>query len=131
MIKYIGKAWPTPSKGVDYSDEIVITVPDQSMSLQEILERFTRGESLPIEHEGSEGETDLGFDLEKMRSVDLVDRQEFIDKMKDIQNRYADKERAEKNALEQKEQAEKKAALEKEIREKIELEKSSNSSVTP
>lgn len=53
------------------------TVPDQAMSLHEIIRRFTRGESLPIEHRGVY-ETRFP-DLEKLRDADIFERQEQIE----------------------------------------------------
>lgn len=56
-------------------------VPNQSLSLQEILERFTRGEPLEIGRIGAVYD-DGAEDLEKMAHADLVDKQEFVDKLK-------------------------------------------------
>jgi len=83
-------ASPLPSKGVDFRSIKKQVVPNQSMSLQEIIERFTRGEPLPIGQEGSfsEGEDDL----EKLKTMDLVDKQEYIDKLKSTQKSYEKQE---------------------------------------
>lgn len=71
------------------------------MSLQEILERFTRGEPLEIGK-------DAGFDeqgdddLEKVQHMDLVDREEYVDKLKKTKKFYdaQQKARAEKRQSE-------------------------------
>lgn len=94
-------AIPVPSKGTDYSKEVDIVVPDQSMSLQEILERFTRGEPLEVGHDvqdGDDSDNPLNIDLEKLANSDLVDKAEFVEKLKDVQRRYnvQEKEKAAK-----------------------------------
>lgn len=66
--------------GQDFSDEKTVTIPDQSMSLKEILRRFVRRESLPVEHKGVYAE---GFgDLEKMVNEDFVEQEERINELK-------------------------------------------------
>lgn len=63
-----------------------IVVPNQSMSLQEILERFTRNEELPIGKDVQYHESE--DDLEKVQHMDLVDREEFMDKLKETQKAF-------------------------------------------
>lgn len=75
-----------------------VTVPNQSMSLREILQRFTRKESLPISKEGVYNE-DYG-DLEKMAHEDPVIQAERIAELKDTQQRYKTQE-TKKQAAEQ------------------------------
>jgi len=60
--------------GKSFSKEKVLTVPNQSMSLRDILLRFTRRESLPVEREGFYADN-LG-DLEKMGNEDITVRKE-------------------------------------------------------
>lgn len=60
--------------GLDLSAEPVVVVPNQSMSLREILRRFVRKESLPVSQEGIYEER-MG-DLEKMSKEDIVIRHE-------------------------------------------------------
>lgn len=90
---------PEPSVGTDYFDVIDQVVPDQSMSLDEILTRFVRGESLPVGfdvQEGDENETRpelADVDLEKLANSDLVDKAEFVDKLKNLQYAYDKQER--------------------------------------
>lgn len=67
-------------------------VPNQSMSLQEILERFTRGEALAIGR-GTPEYHESEDDLEKLKNSDLVDRQEYLDKLKATQGNYAKQEK--------------------------------------
>lgn len=99
------KAIPNPSDGLDLSGEELITVPDQSLSLQEILDRFTRKESLPIANDGlyendndEVGETDLG----KFHAMDIVDQYSHIENMFEKQKRYeSELEQARAKALEE------------------------------
>lgn len=56
------------------------TVPNQSMSLREIIQRFTRKESLPIEKEGIYVEG-LG-DLEKMDKADIQEKREAYERVR-------------------------------------------------
>lgn len=84
-------SWPVPSPGEDYSQVKDIVVPDDSLSLEEILLRFTRGEALPVGQEVQEGEDSdnpLNVDLEKLRDSDLVDKEEFIAKLQEVQRQY-------------------------------------------
>jgi len=61
-------------KGQSFKDCKSMVMPSQSMSLQEIIQRFTRRESLPIEHEGVYIEN-MG-DLEKIAREDVTQRHE-------------------------------------------------------
>lgn len=67
-------------KGQDFSKEKIVVVPNQSMSLQEILRRFVRRESLPISKEGTY-DTRFG-DLEKMQNLDITEKMEHVAKIK-------------------------------------------------
>lgn len=84
-----------------------LTVPDQAMSLAEILMRFTRNEALPIDQGGvyHESEDDLG----KVGHLDLVERAEFVERQKETQKRFQqqekEKERKRLEALEADERA--------------------------
>lgn len=60
---------PVKVTGKSFKGVKVITVPDQSMSLADILKRFIRKESLPVAREGFYSE-ELG-DVEKMQKQDL------------------------------------------------------------
>lgn len=93
MMKFKSIAAPEPSKGVTIKGPKLVQ-PNQSLSLQEILDRFTRGEPLaigqPVEYHESDD------DLEKIAHADMVDKQEFIDKQKDTQKRFEREERKRK-----------------------------------
>lgn len=80
-MKFKSIANPTASKGVSFKGHKKLVVPDQSMTLEEILRRFTRGESLEIGRDpvfDEEGEDDL----EKVQHMDLVERQEYVNRLK-------------------------------------------------
>lgn len=91
-------ASPEITPGVIYLDENgrrqkKLTVPNRSLSLQEILERFTRGEPLEVSlGEGTYHESDT--DLEKMAHKDLVDREEYTERLRQTQKNYEKQERA-------------------------------------
>lgn len=91
-MKFKSIASPEPSKGVKYSGK-KLCVPNQALSLKEILARFVRGEPLPIGREGM-AYHESEDDLEKMRHLDLVDRQEYIDKLKQTQKDFDHQEKA-------------------------------------
>lgn len=91
-----------------------MVVPDQSLSLQEILLRFTRNEQLPIGKDVQFHESD--DDLEKVSKMDLVDRAEYVDKLKETQKGFEKQER--KKAADIKKRAEEKVL--EEARQKLE-----------
>lgn len=97
-MKYKSIAIPEPSLGVKFTGKKIV-VPDQSLSLQEILDRFTRGEPLEIGKDVQYHESD--DDLEKVSHMDLVDKAEFIEKQKETQRAY-DKQEKRKAAAEKK-----------------------------
>jgi len=53
------------------------TVPDQSLSLKQILSRYSRGQSLPSSGKAVFLEDDA--DLSKFKSLDMVEQQEIIE----------------------------------------------------
>lgn len=55
-------------------------VPNQSMTLQEIIKRFIKRESLPTEKQGVYVETD--YDLEKLSKEDQTIQDEVLEEMK-------------------------------------------------
>lgn len=81
-MKTIRKAYA----GQDYSKVVKRTQPNQSMSLQTILERFTRNEPLSIGKDVSYSESE--DDLEKLIHLDPVDRAAYIRKMQEVQDKY-------------------------------------------
>lgn len=57
----------------------VCTIPNQSMTLHDIIKRFLRKESLPIEHSGVYA---TGFgDVEKLGNMDIVERKEYGERL--------------------------------------------------
>lgn len=96
-MKFKLSSCPEPSEGQDYTNEIDQVVPDQGLSLEEILTRFTRGEPLDVgfdTNQGSEDENPLNIDLEKLANSDLVDKAEFIGQLQELQKKYEDQEKA-------------------------------------
>lgn len=69
---------------VEYRDrEMVhkkVVIPNQSMSLKEIIKRFVRKESLPIEQQGVYYESE--YDLEKLANADMTERAEVLEKVR-------------------------------------------------
>lgn len=113
-MKYKLTSLPLPSLGESYVGVPDEVVPDQSMSLREILSRFTRGEAVPVGHDTSEGIQDE--DLEKLKHADLVDKAEYMEKLKDVQRTHEAQEKAKaKKAAEEAAKAAK-AAEERRIR---------------
>lgn len=123
-MKFKGLAIPPVSKGIRITEPDQV-VPDQSLTLRDILTRFVRREALPVAHQGvygSEGSIDpesdspFNVDQEKLRHADLTVKDEFRELV-------AEHEREYKRALERKaetgrqEKAEKdKADFEKKVR---------------
>lgn len=112
-MKFKSKAHPEPYKGSDLGGK-KITVPDQSMSLKEILQRFVRGEPVPVGRDVQYHESE--DDLEKIAHEDLVDQAEFHEKQVETQKTYV----REQKAREQKERDAVRARLEAEERDKLE-----------
>lgn len=122
-MKYKKFAIPQPSLGEDYTNVPVIVVPDQSLSLKDILERFTRDESLPIGQETNYGENEdddnpLHVDLEKLAVADLTEKAEYRETLAAVTKNY---ERQEKQKAFKKAQADKISAENAEA-ERIEAE---------
>lgn len=93
-------------KKQSFEGEKILTVPNQSLTLKEILKRFVRREALPIEQEGVYHEGD--HDLEKVANEDIVVRYELLEeqrqKVRDLKkrlNEQEEKSRAEAYAKEQ------------------------------
>lgn len=93
-MKYKQSSLPAPSVGDDYSKVKSIVVPDQSLSLKDILTRFTRGEPLNVAHPVAYGVEGMDTDLEKLSNADLVDKAEYMDKLKNVQKLYDKQEKA-------------------------------------
>lgn len=116
---FFSNAMPPVDKGLDCSEWPEITVPNDAISLEEMLRRFTVGEPLDVEHSGnyvddlSEDDeyTDpalAGVDLEKMAKADLVDKEEFIGRLKKSRETFEaqEKEKRDKEEAERKEREE-------------------------
>lgn len=77
------------------------TVPNQSLSLKQILTKFIKREALPVGRQGVY-ETKFG-DLEKIMNADFVEREEFFKRMdswiKDHESRLKDKEEKDRAKL--------------------------------
>lgn len=121
MMKFKKGAIPEePDKGVDFSNEKSIVVPDQAMSLQTILEKFTRGEELAIGMDSEFGDDNLdnplNVDLEKLATADLTEKAEFVEELRKVQNDWRSVEKAEAEKAEAERAAAVKAADEKRIR---------------
>ena len=108
---------PDPAPGQTITEPSIVQ-PNQSMSLQEILERFTRGEELAVGKDVQYHESD--DDLEKVANMDLVDKQEFAEKLAETQRKYAAQEKRREKAERDKIVAEaaKKLADEQKAKEK-------------
>lgn len=123
-MRYVKSSLPRPSDGLQ-AKWVNIVVPDQSLTLKDILERFTRGEAMPIARDeqfgGNEDLDDpLNFDLEKLVKADMTERDEVAQKIKEmrVQAEREEKERGRKEA-EHKAKA-KAAAEEKRIADEVE-----------
>lgn len=80
--RYAGRKWKLMEHHVSHLDPISMTVPDESMSLQEILRKHTSGMNT-VETNYREGqyndEDDFDApDLEKLRDMDIHDRENYI-----------------------------------------------------
>lgn len=95
MSKYV--LYPKrPRKPQDVSGWKSRAVPNQSMSLQEILRRFVKRESLPAMKEGiyHEGE----YDLEKVAKMDMVEQSDILEEVKkDVENKKKRMEKVKKD----------------------------------
>lgn len=107
-MKFKSIAWPEPSVGILVGGPELV-VPNQALTLRQILERFTRNQALPVGRETGydEGEEDL----EKVAHMDLVDKAEHMEKWRKTQKAYEAQEKAKAKARSEQ--------LEKEEREKL------------
>lgn len=90
MVKFKSFAWPSPDRGRKPVGKSLV-VPDQSMSLETILARFTRGESVMVGKDVQYHESD--DDLEKVSRMDLVDKAEYTEKLKQTQINFEKQEK--------------------------------------
>lgn len=123
-MKFKSVAIPSPSLGVgcDPKKRPKLVVPNQSMSLREILTRFVRQEALPVEHKGvfgsdgsidPESDSEFNIDQEKAKGWDLTEKDDFAEK---VRARHA-----EHHALEQ--EKAKKAKADAEVKAKADYDK--------
>lgn len=89
-MKYLASSIPTRTKGQGGFPPKQVQ-PNQAMSLETILERFTRGEPVAIGRDVQYHESD--DDLEKVSNMDLVDKAEYVDKLKQTQKDYEKQEK--------------------------------------
>lgn len=115
---------PQPSRGYRIKEKDQV-VPDQSMSLKEILTRFTRSEPLPVGHNGSYGsdsgidpESDSPFniDLEKARHMDLTEKDDFKELVAQAEAEHKAAEQKKAETGRQKKAEKDKAEFEKRVR---------------
>lgn len=103
-MKFKSLSTPGGSPGVviEWGKELV--VPNQALTLREILERFTRNQPVAVGRDVSydEGEDDL----EKVAAMDLVDKAEFVEKLKKTQRDFESQEKAKAKAIQDKAYAE-------------------------
>lgn len=104
---------PRPNVAQDTKGWKKFTIPNQSMTLQEILRRFVKREPLPLEHEGTfyDGE----YDLEKLSKADRTEQDEVLSNVRDTVKRLKD----DISQNEAKEKAAKKARIEAKKAEKL------------
>lgn len=112
-MKFKSIASPAPSAGLVVVGKKIV-VPNQAMSLQEILERFTRNEQLPIGKDAQYHESE--DDLEKVVHMDLVDREEYMEKQKNIQKMFKAQEAKKKKAADEKIAAEYRQKVEDDLK---------------
>lgn len=68
-------------KGQSFKGVKITVVPDQSMSLKDIIRRFIKKEALPLSKEGFY-EDRFDYDLEKVQHEDLVVKDEILETVK-------------------------------------------------
>lgn len=99
--------------GVSFKGVQSLTLPNDALTIRQIIKRFIRNQSLPIEKEGAY--LDIGEDVEKIRTADFTEREEFLDRHKTKLNRIKkdleDKEAASKKAAEEKAEADRQAIV--------------------
>lgn len=95
-------------KGQSFKGVKRYAVPNQSMTLQEILRRFIRKESLPVAKEGVYEER-FG-DLEKLSKKDITEQFEVVEELKQVSRKKKKFDEDEKARI-AKEKADNEAAL--------------------
>lgn len=105
--------------GLSFKDCKVLTVPNDALTIRQIIARFVRNQSLPVQKEGVY--MDVGEDIEKIRKADFTEREEFLarhgEKVKSMKKKLDEKEAFDKKAAEEKAEAARQAIVE-EVRAK-------------
>lgn len=117
---------PAPSPGLVITEPDQV-VPDQSLTLKEILQRFVRHEALPVGNNANfgngqdpEGDSPLNIDLEKAAHWDLTERDDFNATVAEMKNEFETQEKK-KAAKAKAEAAEKrKADFQKSVEAEVE-----------
>lgn len=112
-MNYKSYAVPVVSIGTVVNGKKLV-VPNQAMSLHEILERFTRNEQLPIGKDVQYHESD--DDLEKISHLDMVDRAEYVEKLVETQQVYKRQEAKKEKAAKEKIAAEFRQTVEDDLK---------------
>lgn len=113
-MKFKSIAFPEPRQGRSFLGVEDQTKPDLSMKLSHILAKFTRGETLPVLHEGYSDES--GIDMEKLRYADLTEKDEVKENLKRIQREYERQEKEKKAKADADAKARAQAEYEKKVR---------------
>lgn len=115
---------PKPSPGIVIREKDQV-VPDQSMSLEYILTRFTRNEALPISMPtffGSdtaidpESESEFNVDLEKSKYMDLTEKDDFRQRVNEVKAEFDAKQKKADEKAKADKAAKDKLAFEKRVR---------------
>lgn len=119
-MQFKSRSCPEPSKGQAGGRKRQV-VPNQAMSLGEILQRFVRHEPLPVGKEGvyHEGEDDLS----KLDVMDPTEKKEYADRLRQTQREYKEQQRIKRVKLENEERAKIAAKLAADIAAKAAAEK--------
>lgn len=72
--------------GISFKKVKRVTLPNQCMSLREIIKRFVRHEALPVLQEGVY--EDRFGDLEKLAKADITEQLEEADRLKNVVSDY-------------------------------------------
>lgn len=122
-MKFRAIANPKPSEGCSKWDKNQV-VPDQSLSLAEILRRFVRGEAVPVGLstfgvDDGEQDHELDVDLEKLAHADLTEKDEWKEKARELQRKYERQEKAKADKAAKKAAEDREKAVQKRIDEQV------------
>lgn len=131
MPRFRSIAWPKPSSGTKVVG-VSMTLPDQSMSLATILDKFVRNEPLDVHMHGEASrfanvddfDNPLNIDYEKLQHADLVEKAEFSDYLSSVKAKF---DAEEKSRVAAQEAAKRRAEVD-EIAAKIRAEESAKGS---